>query len=83
MVQGLKNDTVTCAARARPLKMKDLKWHPELGVSRKYKNIGYPHPHKSELGDGTHGAGPWRVILHSNSWPASYLICKNGYFTYM
>ena len=52
-------------------------------VSRKYKYIGYPQPHKSGLGDGTHGAGPLRIILHINSWPASYLICKNGHFTYL
>ena len=26
-----------------------------------------PHPNKSELGDGTHGAGPLRVILHISS----------------
>ena len=24
-------------------------------------------PHKSGLGDGTHGAGPLRVVLNSNS----------------
>ena len=29
--------------------------------------IGYPHPHKPELGDGTHGAGPFRAVLYSNS----------------
>ena len=52
-------------------------------VSRKHKNIGYPHPHKSQLGDRMHGVGPLRVILHINSWSASHLICKNGYFTYL
>ena len=30
--------------------------------------IGCPHPHKSELGDGTHGAGPLRVVLNSNGF---------------
>ena len=25
-------------------------------------------PHQSELGDGTHGAGPLRAVLHSNSF---------------
>ena len=30
--------------------------------------IGCPHPHKSELGDGMHGAGPLRVVLNSNSF---------------
>ena len=30
--------------------------------------IGCPHPHKSELGDGTRGAGPLRVVLNSNSF---------------
>ena len=39
-------------------------------VSRKYwkKNIGCSHPHKSELGDGTHGAGPLRVVLNSKNF---------------
>ena len=31
------------------------------------KNMGCPHPYKSELEDGTHGTGPLRV-LHSNSF---------------
>ena len=26
--------------------------------------IGCPHPHKPELGDGTHGAGPFRAVLY-------------------
>ena len=30
--------------------------------------IGYPHPHKSELGGGMHGAGPLRVVSNSNSF---------------
>ena len=25
--------------------------------------IGCPHPHKPELGEGTHGAGPLRVVF--------------------
>ena len=32
------------------------------------KNIGCPHPHHSELGDGMHGAGPLKVVLNSNSF---------------
>ena len=27
------------------------------GIQEIIKNMGCPHPHKSELGDGTHGAG--------------------------
>ena len=48
------------------------------------ENIIYP-PYKrgAAMGDGTHGAGPLRVILHiNNSRIASYLICKTGYFVY-
>ena len=30
--------------------------------------IGCPHPQKPELGYGTHGAGPLRAVLHSNSF---------------
>lgn len=37
-----------------------------LGDSEKY--IGCLHPNKSELGNGTHGAGPVRVVLHSHSF---------------
>ena len=50
---------------------RDLYWGPEFRVSRKYwKNIyiGCPHPQKSELGDGTHVAGPLRAVLNSNSF---------------
>ena len=36
------------------------------GVQKIFKNIGCPHPHKSELGDGMRGAGPLRAVLHSN-----------------
>ena len=25
--------------------------------------IGCPHPHKPELGEGTHGAGPFRAVF--------------------
>ena len=38
------------------------------GNIRKNIYIGCPHPHKSELGDGTHGAGPLRVVLNGNSF---------------
>ena len=44
------------------------------------KNIGCLHPHKSELGDGTHGAGPLRVVLHSKSFTNNF---RNGYLTYL
>ena len=51
--------------------MKDLKHGPELRVSGKYKNVGYLYPDKSGQ-----EAGLLRVILHINSWTASYLMCK-------
>ena len=49
------------------------------GNSRK-KYIGCPHPHKSELGDGTHGAGPFRAVLYSNSCAANLW---HGHLTYL
>ena len=42
--------------------------------------MGCPHPHKSELGDGTHGAEPLRIILHINSFANNH---RNGYLTYL
>ena len=38
------------------------------GYTGNIKNMGCPHPHKSELGNGTHGAGPLRFALHCNSF---------------
>ena len=32
--------------------------------------VGCPHPHKPELGEGTHAAGPFRAVLYSNSFAA-------------
>ena len=43
----------------------------DSGYPGNIKNMGCPHPHKSELGDGTHGAGPLRVVLHNNSFAAN------------
>ena len=37
-------------------------------------------PHKSELGDGTQGAGTLRVVLHSNSFADSL---RHGHLTYL
>ena len=37
-------------------------------IRKKNIYIGCPHPYKSELGDGMHGAGPLTVVLNSNSF---------------
>ena len=50
------------------------------GVQEILKNIGCPHPYKSELGDGTHGAGPLKVVLHSNSFATNLW---HGHLTYL
>ena len=44
------------------------------------KYIGCPHPHKPELGEGTRGAGPFRVVLYSNSCAANLW---HGHLTYL
>ena len=44
------------------------------------KNRRCPQPRRSELGDGTHGAGPLRVVLHSNSFAANL---RHGHLTYL
>ena len=49
------------------------------GCPRNIKNMGYPHTHRSELGDGTHGAGPLRVVLHASF--ATNL--RHGHLTYL
>ena len=41
--------------------------------------IGYP-PHKPELGEGTHGAGPFRAVIYSNSCAAKL---RHGHLTYL
>ena len=40
------------------------------GVQEILENIyiGCPHPHQSEVGDGTHGARSLRAVLNSNSF---------------
>ena len=50
------------------------------GCPGNIKNMGCPHPHRSELGDGTHGTGPLRVVLHSNSFANNH---RNGHLTYL
>ena len=50
------------------------------GCPGNIKNMGYPHPHKSELGDGRHGSGPLRVVLHSNSFADNL---RNGHLIYL
>ena len=37
------------------------------GIMEILKIYRCPHTHKSELMDGTHGAGPLSIILHINS----------------
>ena len=37
------------------------------GNIRKNIYIGCSYPNKPELGEGTHGAGPFRAVLYSNS----------------
>ena len=64
---------------------------PQIGVCNGVQNprcpgnirkiyIGYLHPHKPELGEGTHGAGPFRAILYSNSCAANLW---HGHLTYL
>ena len=50
-----------------------------LGNIRKIY-IGYPHPHKLELGEGTHGTVPFRAVLGSNSFAANPW---HGHLTYL
>ena len=45
-----------------------------------YIYIECPHSHKSELGDGTHGAGPLIAVLHSNSFAANLW---HGHWTHL
>ena len=64
---------------------------PQIGICNGVQNsgcpgnirkiyIGCPHPHKPELGNGTHGAGPFRAILYGNSFAA----CPwHGHLTYL
>ena len=42
--------------------------------------IGCPHPHQSELGQGTHGAGPLRAVLNNNSFADNLW---NSHLTYL
>ena len=64
---------------------------PQVGICNGVRNLGCPgnilkiymgcpHPHKSELEDGTHGAGPLRVVLHSNSFADNF---RNSHLTYL
>ena len=50
---------------------------PELKVSRKYRMSS---PDKPELGEGTHGAGPFKAVLYSNSCAAKLW---HGHLTYL
>ena len=64
---------------------------PQIGICNGVQNsrcpgnirkiyIGCPHPHKPELGEGTHGAGPFRAVLYSNSCAANLW---HGHLTYL
>ena len=55
---------------------------PQIGICNGIQNsrcpgnirkiyVGCPHPHKPELGEGTYGARPFRVILYGNSFAAN------------
>ena len=60
---------------------KDLYGVQNSGCPGNIKNMGCPHPHKSELGDGTRGAGPYAgLVLHSNSFAANLW---HGHLTYL
>ena len=43
-------------------------------------HIGCPHPHMPEPGEGTHGTGPFRAVLGSNSFAANPW---HGHLTYL
>ena len=64
---------------------------PQIGICNGVQNsqcpgnirkiyIGCPHPHKPKLGEGTHGAGPFRAVLCSNSFAANLW---HGHLTYL
>ena len=64
---------------------------PQIGICNGVQNskcpgnirkiyIGCPHPHKPELGEGTHGVGPFRAVLYSNSCTANLW---HGHLTYL
>ena len=49
---------------------------PALGEEQKFVN----QSEKPELGEGTHGAGPFRAVLYSNSCAANLW---HGHLTYL
>ena len=64
---------------------------PQIGICNRVQNSGCPgnirkmyvrcpYPHKSELGEGTHGAWPLRAVLYSNSCAANPW---HGHLTYL
>ena len=55
-----------------------LRGGPQIGIGNGVQNsgcpgnireiyIGCPHPQEPELGEGTHGAGPFRAVLYNSS----------------
>ena len=64
---------------------------PQIGICNGVQNsrcpgnirkiyIGCSHPHKPEVGEGTHGAGPFRAVLCNNSCAANLWY---GHLTYL
>ena len=84
LFQGI--DVTGCSQGGGPkwgLVMGSRTWCPGNTRGKKKKIYIYikcPHPHKSELGDGTHGAGPLKVVLNSNSLQiTSRMVVYKGY----
>ena len=59
-----------------------LRGGPQIGIGNGVQNsgcpgnireiyIGCPHPQEPELGEGTHGAGPFTAILYGNNCAAN------------
>ena len=71
---------VTGCSQPLPHKDRFVTGSRTRGVQGILKTYRCPHPHKSELGDGTHGAEPLRVILHIGSFVNNN---KNGHLTYV
>ena len=68
-----KHDCVTGCSQEGGPKQRFVMGSRAQGVQEilEKKYIGCLHPHKSELGDKTHGAGPFRAVLYSNSCAAN------------
>ena len=49
-------------------------------ILEKYIYLGCPHPHTSDLGNGTNGAEPLSTVLNSNTFAYNLL---NSHLTYL